>query len=373
MGIDGRAYLLVYLQFPNADHTFSPELMATIKIKLDTEKVRAFAASLGHPIPDNVEITLKGGLNMAYLIDQVLQKKLEGKVTWAAVRSAGLDGASANFGENTGLVTWINRIRHRAGFGPIIGTHCFAHQLSLVCKHSSDSVPYLCFVFEPCLLCLWIYWHYSPVRKERMDKILQFDCGQDGEVIITHAAFTRWLSHLAAIVHQIKYLAAQVLEMCSAAATAGMDPHHKAAHLGTLKTLRTFMFFATVYFLHDALQPMHTLAQQLQERGLTFREVKAHYQAAKETLTAMLKKRDEITCPSYTRLLQEVRAGKIDGRFIVELEGEEGNAMKKLSNSIARFEDEVAKPLLTNLLSRLKDRFEDSVSLATWSNLEVHI
>ena len=161
-------------------------------------------------------------------------------------------------------------------------------------------------VFGPCLLKLWIYSHYSAPRKERMDKIFKLFSEDDGEVVITKAAFTRWLSHEGAVLHQRKYLSFEVLEMTADLATEGMDAHHKAEHLGTVKTVRTFMFFATVYFLCDVLKPIGILFRQLQFTQLCFRQVRSSYEACRTTVQAMLDSCDELSCPSLMTLVQEV-------------------------------------------------------------------
>ena len=92
-------------------------------------------------------------------------------------------------------------------------THCFCHQLALVAKHASDDVEYLSITLEPTLLKLWIYSHYSPVRKERLDFIFDTICEKQDEVAITKGAFIRWLSHKKAVLNMRSCLVAVVLEM----------------------------------------------------------------------------------------------------------------------------------------------------------------
>jgi hypothetical protein len=60
-------------------------------------------------------------------------------------------------GHLNGLVVFLNLLIPERDFAQkLIITHCFSHVLALVCKHSSDGVPYLTRHFEPLMLRLWI-------------------------------------------------------------------------------------------------------------------------------------------------------------------------------------------------------------------------
>jgi hypothetical protein len=105
---------------------------------------------------------------------------------------------------------------------------------------------------------------------------------------VSKACFTRWLSRYPAVINMKNSLRVLLTDMASPEATEGMKPGLRAEHDGTLKNMRSFMFFATCYFLCDAIKPLHILAANLQAKALTFAAVKVFYEQTKSTLTGML-------------------------------------------------------------------------------------
>jgi hypothetical protein len=247
----------------------------------------------------------------------------------------------------------------------MLKSHCFAHKLALVCQHSSEDVAWLQ-IFERTMLRLWVYFSKSSVRTAELEAVLK-RIGLNN-VTILKAAFTRWLSHHSAVTNMRAALAAVVRQMKDS--VDRLSGEKKAEVRGTLKTVRSFRFFATVYFFCDALQPANLLSRKLQARGLTFSTVEAAYATAKSRLQSMLDEMNEKTCPSYMTFIGEIRDGKIDGEYIRELEVPGPDLASTVALHMLDFQDKVAKPFLRALLQRLKARFEDNAHVCLLAAME---
>jgi hypothetical protein len=238
-GTDGKAHLIVYLRFPDALGLPETKFLTLIEMHLDEEKVKKWAAGLGHPIPDGYDVAMKGGLNMAYLLyTEIETGHYKGAIDWAKVLSCALDGCGyalplpfvltqktllatliristdrANFSVNKGMITWANRICPDKPFN-LLSHHCFGHQFALICEHSAADVPYLS-RFQAALLYGWIFVHYSAVRGFGLSELLKELKLQDVKLI--KAAFTRWLSHGRAVLAQRACLAPLIRVMVNQA------------------------------------------------------------------------------------------------------------------------------------------------------------
>jgi hypothetical protein len=80
-----RAHLLVYLRYLDANGEASVKYASCIQMTKDEQKVKEFASELGHPIDDNYNIALKGGLNQAYLLHKLFDNKFDGAVDFNKV------------------------------------------------------------------------------------------------------------------------------------------------------------------------------------------------------------------------------------------------------------------------------------------------
>jgi hypothetical protein len=118
-------------------------------------------------------------------------------------------------------------------------------------------------IFERTMLRLWVYFSKSSVRTAELAAVLK-QIGLNN-VAILKAAFTRWLSHHGAVTNMCAALAAVVRQMKEG--TARLSGDTQAEVQGTLRNVRSFRFFATVYFFCDALRPVATLSRKLQARG----------------------------------------------------------------------------------------------------------
>jgi hypothetical protein len=217
-GVDNHAYMLLYLRY--ITHLGTPEeaFVASLRMTLDIPKVKEFARDLDPAFDENkYPITLKGGLNMAFLVVDYFRTHFDGKISFADISSAAIDGTGSNFGPEKGLRRWLDLVRAKLKKPKLLATHCFAHQLALTAKHASESVDYLDRIFEPTWLKVWIYYEYSSVRKDRLEKVFQQI--EAMAVPISHASFTRWLTRYTSAVKMKKGLAAVVMEMVASAAS----------------------------------------------------------------------------------------------------------------------------------------------------------
>jgi hypothetical protein len=88
-----------------------------------------------------------------------------------------------------------------------------------------------------------------------------------------------------------------------------------AAHEKTAKMLHSFKFVASVYYLNDALHPLHTMHALLQKSGLVLEDAQSYYLTARAHGERFLKDGCNLqTTPNLMQFVDEVRLAKWTSR-----------------------------------------------------------
>ncbi len=93
-GADGESYLLSFLHSIDDEGMVSSDFFCCNRMTLDKESLRRFAQDeVKSPVSDSYPLTLKCGLNMAFMLDAHATRYFPGSIRWANVTACSLDGA----------------------------------------------------------------------------------------------------------------------------------------------------------------------------------------------------------------------------------------------------------------------------------------
>ncbi len=108
-----------------------------------------------------------------------------------------------------------------------------------------------------CLLALWKFFHYSPVRSCRLKQVQAVM--NSPELKVTKAVDTRWLSHKAVITTILRSLPALLVTLQQL-----QDP----IAIGLFKCMAKYNFFASLLLLDDVLSAVNRLSLAYQRTGI---------------------------------------------------------------------------------------------------------
>lgn len=138
----------------------------------------------------------------------------------------------------------------------MISVHYICHQLDLASSQASSGTPYLK-KMKDCLLPLWKFFHYSPVRSCRFKQVQTVMSSP--ELKITKPVDTRWLSHKAVITTILRSLPALLVTLQQLE-----DP----TAIGLCKCMANYNSFTSLLLLDDVLSAVNHLSLAFQRTGI---------------------------------------------------------------------------------------------------------
>lgn len=171
---------------------------------------------------------------------------------------AGMDGASVMSGQINGVGTQLKKL-----VPYIVNNHCVAHRTALGVKHACDQVPLLAKTVLPTLTSLFLYYHNSGVRANRLVAI-QRELGTLTRHLVK-ALPVRWLSYNGAVEAVLTEHLALLESLSDDARELNV-----AEAIGLYSQLQSFNFIASNHMLGDILPVLTKLSMMFQAEDLNF-------------------------------------------------------------------------------------------------------
>jgi hypothetical protein len=161
-------------------------------------------------------------------------------------------------GTENGVATQMQRANPR-----VVPCHCGGHNLALAAQQAAEEVQYLCDKYDPVLLAIYIFYHYSPTRTDGLkDAQREWD---DPTLTMKRSCPTRWASKTEAVA-AINDTLPSLLSDFARHAEIGKS----AAAIGLNVMAHDFRFVAATALMDDVLPVVNMLSKTMQKADADF-------------------------------------------------------------------------------------------------------
>jgi len=175
----------------------------------------------------------------------------------------GSDGASVMTGCMNGVGVRLQKL-----VPYLVCIHCCSHRFALAVSNASQQVPYIKNTYEPFLIALWSFLHFSPSRWSNLCAyyaMLKTQIPNLGLLlVIKKAIHTRWLSHINANTSLLSGLVTIIDWLLKG------DYNSDSQAMGLRTVLNSFYFWRTLFALGDILPILTKCSVSLQSPSMDF-------------------------------------------------------------------------------------------------------
>lgn len=285
----------------------------------------------GVPEEHFLEIIHLKKADAASIYSAVIQSLKQKNLQVSKIVGMGFDGASTFSGKKSGVQTRIRNLAPHALF-----VHCHCHLLQLACIQAANSTSGIKHVYTT-LTALWKFFHYSPKRAESLKEV-QHVLNMP-ELKIIKPSDTRWLAHERCV---------KAVKASYSAIVTTLDHIHDTSHepeaLGLSKCLSKPTTVAAIFLLDYVLPQVAKLSKTLQTENLDLSIISSLVDATLNTL-------DDAVLPAAHWVLELLDAHE---------NLEEATGTEVSMEVISSFQENVAKPFISDLKENISSRFASS-------------